>query len=993
MHTTSKNSFHKKLLVSALQNTYAVRASALAVLFAASSFAAAPAEISSFAELVGSKPADDIVLVQGAFYPYRPNTPVTIDGNFKSTVNSENFHCAVNSQRAVDVAVWLSENKDLGNYTVKFQNFGVITDGENGIPVSAEGGISGLSLSDSTEFLRTTRNTTLDINNVAFTDITSTENIINSIGDNGAKGTVLFTHNYVGGLTITSPSTFMAVVEQWYGDLIVDSSLFENMTMDRAGVINAYGGDVFTQITNSKFTNISNSANAYSGVLNWTGDEGSNLTIIGSEFTGNRSESARGASVYAKSLPGSNLIENTVFSGNTSKGYGGAITIYNGYSQDAVSELTIKDSTFTNNVSYASKTYRGGALAFMQSKGLARNAQLNILAENSDTVFSGNGTFVSDDAYSSDALFVYNADINLSAAEGRKVVFDDSIYGYNSDGSNTVVNINKPDLEYSYVYQDADGSRTTVTKTAPAGGEVRFNDSVYWADIHTYGGTVSLLAPEDADRTAVYENTRLKTSHLTVEADTVLNLQDETPVTEAAFNSMQEAEIVALTMDAHLQKVYLGDELTLNGNLFVQPAVNLETATSDTFTVGGGAVTSTGGKILVNGWIVTADKASNTVVNVNLADDGDEELKSHFGLASGGEKAYGPVYVWDVKYAGDGTYEFVRREPEPFVYDNETPTPYSDDPVPVLTEDKPTDYNPDVYAGQVVSLALSVVQHAISDTVFSETGVGSLGFLNPDEKPERKEWWGKVLGADLDLDTKNFHKIDMDYAIGMVGHQFDPIKTGIGDIEFGAYLGAASARARYSISKIRQNGAFAGGSVLYKNGHAWAGAHANIGVMSNHLKGLTDNRASTPWIGVGASVGYSFEFPAARLAVTPMVDVSYVQVKSKDFTTDLGADVKNSRTHSFEVSPGLRIDKQFNNGWTAGFNARYAFVTKHDGKTTAQYAGDELHALPTISNKNYAEYGLSVKKQSKNLGFGLMLNRNDGGRRGWSGMARVSYSF
>jgi outer membrane autotransporter protein len=124
-----------------------------------------------------------------------------------------------------------------------------------------------------------------------------------------------------------------------------------------------------------------------------------------------------------------------------------------------------------------------------------------------------------------------------------------------------------------------------------------------------------------------------------------------------------------------------------------------------------------------------------------------------------------------------------------------------------------------------------------------------------------------------------------------------------------------------------------------------------------------------------------------------MVDASYVQVKSKDFTTDLGADVKNSRTHSFEVSPGLRIDKQFNNGWTAGFNARYAFVTKHDGKTTAQYAGDELHALPTISNKNYAEYGLSVKKQSKNLGFGLMLNRNDGGRRGWSGMARVSYSF
>jgi hypothetical protein len=93
------------------------------------------------------------------------------------------------------------------------------------------------------------------------------------------------------------------------------------------------------------------------------------------------------------------------------------------------------------------------------------------------------------------------------------------------------------------------------------------------------------------------------------------------------------------------------------------------------------------------------------------------------------------------------------------------------------------------------------------------------------------------------------------------------------------------------------------------------------------------------------------------------------------------------------VSPGLRIDKHFKNGWSAGVGARYAFVTKHDGDTTAQYSGDRLHVLPSISNKNYAEYGVGVQKQEKNLGFGFILNRSDGGRRGWSGMARVSYSF
>jgi outer membrane autotransporter protein len=844
-------------------------------------------------------------------------------------------------------------------------------DETTGIPVSGTGGITGMNLSGS-YLLSANENAKLELTGNVISNNKSNTYFILNYGAT-ALSTVLFTRNYVTDNDIQGP-----FIDSYNADLIIDSSVFQKFSAGSGAVIRELYSGNFLQISNSKFLDNQNR------IISWEPYKSQNLTILGSEFRGNTGKVLYGAADFG----GNHLIENSVFDGNASSSYGGAVEVFNGYYYyKNPSVLTVKDSVFTGNTAKSDSGESGGAIAFIQKAGFDANAVLNIISENANTTFSGNKTLASDGSFTSDAILVQNTDINLNAAEGKAVVFDDAVNGYNY-----AVNINKPGLTYTYEYWEND-VKTEVTKDIPYAGEVRFNNAVNDADIHAYGGTITLLAAADSAPSAVYENTRLKTSRLTVEGDTVLNLQNETPVTEAAFSSMQEAEILALTMGAHLQKVYLGSELTLNGNLFVQPAVNLETATSDTFTVGGGPVTSTGGKILVNGWIVTADKASNTVVNVNLAADGDEELKSHFGLASGGEKAYGPVYVWDVKYAGDGTYEFVRREPEPYVYDNETTTPRSVDPVPVLTEDKPTDYNPDVYAGQVVSLGLSVVQHAISDTVFSETGVGSLGFLTQDEKPERKEWWGKVLGADLDLDTKNFHKIDMDYAIGMVGHQFDPIKTGLGDIEFGAYLGAASARARYSISKIRQNGAFAGGSVLYKNGHAWAGAHANVGVMSNHLKGLTDNRATTPWLGVGASLGYSFEFQAAKLAVTPMVDVSYVQVKSKDFTTDLGADVKNSRTHSFEVSPGLRIDKQFNNGWTAGFNARYAFVTKHDGKTTAQYAGDELHALPSISNKNYAEYGLSVKKQSKNLGFGLMLNRNDGGRRGWSGMARVSYSF
>jgi outer membrane autotransporter protein len=233
----------------------------------------------------------------------------------------------------------------------------------------------------------------------------------------------------------------------------------------------------------------------------------------------------------------------------------------------------------------------------------------------------------------------------------------------------------------------------------------------------------------------------------------------------------------------------------------------------------------------------------------------------------------------------------------------------------------------------------------------------------------------------------------MYYLVAMIGHQFKPVKTSAGTFEFGAYLGAVNAREKYSVSKVQQNGAFLGGSVYWQAGGAWLGAHTNIGIMSNELTSISENRTHNPWIGVGATAGYAFPIPRYRMLVSPVVDFGYVTIRSKNYTTNLGASVKNSSLHSFEVSPGLRIDKVFDGGWKVQGEAHYVVVSKHSGKASASYADGDGVVLPRISNRSYVEYGLGIRKQDKNWGFAAKVTRSDAGHRGWAGMARVSYRF
>jgi outer membrane autotransporter protein len=663
--------------------------------------------------------------------------------------------------------------------------------------------------------------------------------------------------------------------------------------------------------------------------------------------------------------------------------------------------VTIRDSEFKNEAEGAGSAVR---MAGTNARTSADHV-LNIVADTKDVTFGA-----STRTRSGADFDLTDTALNIYVAEGRKVVFEGEIVTSLSNGTYLEggrINVNQSGQTYSYY--DANG--VMQTEEAKTGGEVVFESAVTEADLHLYGGTVTVLDENKfLFRTSgLYCITNLtEGTELTVDGATLLRTRTFSALNPTNYSAGQaeaaKADAAALAdkvTELHLMP--LGFRLTLNSSLYVQPAVYLDEATSenggtgkaDNFSTSNSESEVSGtGKIVVNGWIVKTDNEELKTVTVDLSYF--DNLSNSFGIEGNGKIAIGPVHIWKVAQKSAGSSEFIFTLPsdeseyfDSFQAANDSLTGHSSG-----VSDTPMNYNPDLYGAQVAAMGTAVIQHTISDVVFSEAGGFGAVFASDEVKPERREWWGKAVGSSLELKTKNFYDTDYSFGLAMVGRQFAPIKTEAGNIEFGAYVGAATGSAKYadSTNKVRQSGGFTGGSVILRNGGFFMGANATVGLMQNKLSGVSSNSFSAPWFGVGATAGYTFDIPSAGLGITPSVELSYVSMTTKNYTTSLGTEVKNSGMNSFEASPGLRFDKRFGDGFSAFAKARYAFVTKQPGDTSASYNGVST-ALPSISNKNYSEIGVGLQKEAKDFGLSLNVSRSDGGRSGWTGSVRATWRF
>lgn len=226
---------------------------------------------------------------------------------------------------------------------------------------------------------------------------------------------------------------------------------FNNNTATKTS---GYGGAIYSvggalTVKTSSFS--SNSA-FYGGAITatrasagWDTPEGGILTVSESSFNDNKATNSGGA-IYLGNYS-SLSVSDSSFTGNTSSGGGtsyggGAICILSS------SEAEITSSTFTSN--YA--TYQGGAImtasdltlidtSFYDNSAGTRggaiynnNKTISISAISEDVIFSGNTASLGGAIYN----YNYSAKLNLMAAEGRSITFEDSIYSSSDKAAITI---------------------------------------------------------------------------------------------------------------------------------------------------------------------------------------------------------------------------------------------------------------------------------------------------------------------------------------------------------------------------------------------------------------------------------------------------------------------------------------------------------------------------------------------------------------------------
>ena len=214
------------------------------------------------------------------------------------------------------------------------------------------------------------------------------------------------------------------------------------------------------------------------GIANTNGT----VTIANSAISNN--EGYNGAAIVNDT--GTIVIENTTFEGNhATKGNGGAIDTY---TFGGTATATIIDSSFKNNHAndaFNMDAYEAGEHVEAASAGGAINnnegATLNIVAQNKDVEFTGNYVGSGDNRFSN--AITNNGTINLNAAEGKSIIFNDSIsYAIGGKDYDNIININNSDVELK--------NSAGETIATPTEGTILVNNYIYDQTINLYGGTL-----------------------------------------------------------------------------------------------------------------------------------------------------------------------------------------------------------------------------------------------------------------------------------------------------------------------------------------------------------------------------------------------------------------------------------------------------------------------------------------------------------------------
>lgn len=661
----------------------------------------------------------------------------------------------------------------------------------------------------------------------------------------------------------------------------------------------------------------------------------------------------------------------------------------------------IQNTSFIGN--YA-KSQSGKA----QGGAIWSNRDLNIVADNGESVFSGN--YVQNgDKKDPQAIFVtnsttteggyYNGEndryyyqavpiktaVTLNSINNGKIIFNDKI-----TGETTKTIINKYYREYysnKIHYFDDDFNETdTLTEvsvtpelkiTGDSSSIVQLNNNIENLDISLSGTNLHLGARDNV----------LDGNNLDLQSGTLSMVNNQVGV--ASLNNVTLSGNTNFVADVDLANEQM-DRITANtygthnGNLNVVGMNLLSDATKDVTEI-----------------YFAQPGLKNNVVNGMPANGG-------YNLPSTAQTTfYTPIYKYNAIYDNrdDGGYFM-------FTKGDKILTANGGGGTTITPTGNPSDaFNPSVLAPSVASQAganatmnqtfnyafqnsdnfmtIPYLERVAIKTAnryaLSPTGDATdVGTFSPlfNAQNETSSAWVKPYASFENIPLKNGPKVSnitygtlvgFDTPIKSIKHGWDRAWTG--------YIGYNGASQRFSGVDATQNGGLVGGTLTLYKGNFFNATTVSSGAIvgDNRTMYGTDNYTML-MAGVGNKTGYNFEFKEGKIIIQPSMLLSYTFVNTFDYTNAAGVKIKNDPLHAIQIAPGVKFIANTKNGWQPYIGVNMIWNLLDKSKVSANDV-----RLPEMSIKPYIQYGVGVQKRFKDryMAFGQAMIQN-GGRNGIS---------
>ena len=659
----------------------------------------------------------------------------------------------------------------------------------------------------------------------------------------------------------------------------------------------------------------------------------------------------------------------------------------------------IQNTSFIGNYTKSeSGTAQGGAIW--------SNRDLNIVADNGESIFSGN--YVQNgDKKDPQAIFVTNmienkylgyshskwfyqnephkTAVTLNSINNGKIIFNDKITG---ETTKTPVNKYYETWDsYKPHYLDEDGNETdtptevSVTPELKITGDsssiVQLNNNIENMDISLSGTNLHLGARDNV----------LDGNNLDLQSGTLSMVNNQVGV--ASLNNV-----------------------TLSGNTNFVADVDLANEQMDRITA-----TNYGthqGNLNVVGMNLLSDSTKD-VTEIYFAEDGLKDnvvngmpANRGYNLPSSAQTTfYTPIYKYNAIYDNrdDGGYFM-------FAKGDKILTPNGGGGTTVTPSGNPSDaYNPAVLAPSVASQAganatmnqtfnyafqnsdnfmtIPYLERVAIKTAnryaLSPTGDATdVGTFSPlfNAQNETSSAWVKPYASFENIPLKNGPKVSnitygtlvgFDTPIKSIRHGWDRTWTG--------YIGYNGASQRFSGVDATQNGGLVGGTLTLYKGNFFNATTISSGAIvgDNRTMYGTDNYTML-MAGVGNKTGYNFEFKEGKIIIQPSMLLSYTFVNTFDYTNAAGVRIKNDPLHAIQIAPGVKFIANTKNGWQPYIGVNMIWNLLDKSKVSANDV-----RLPEMSIKPYVQYGVGIQKRFKDryMAFGQAMIQN-GGRNGIS---------